>query len=91
MKEFVIKMQQIGPSMIELIYSDGVVKKLRLETIQKNCGCTRCKGTQPTISTDLKVSKVTTVGRFGLKVYFLKGCQQGIYGHQQLRDIPCDC
>ncbi|NBU62492.1 MAG: DUF971 domain-containing protein [Chlamydiae bacterium] len=90
MKEILLEMRQIGATTIELTYSDGVIKKLHLETVQKNCGCTRCKGGQAVAHPGVSVSKVSTVGRFGLKFYFLKGCQQGIYGHKQLRDIPCD-
>ena len=71
MKEVLLGMRQIDPTTIQLTYSDGLVKTLSLETIQKNCGCSKCKGGRVSIQTGVTVSKVTTVGRFGLKFYFL--------------------
>ncbi|MBM3196723.1 MAG: DUF971 domain-containing protein [Chlamydiae bacterium] len=85
-----LEMKQLDLKKVALFYSDGMVKKLLLSTVQKNCACSRCKGKEPLLKEDVIVSKITSVGRYGLKFHFLSGCQQGIFSHRQLREIPCD-
>lgn len=83
-------MNQIGKDVIEIEYNDGIIKRLRLNTVQKNCPCTRCSQKLLDVLSHTTVSKVVSVGCYGLKFHFLSGCQQGVYSHLLLRGIPCD-
>ncbi|MBM3194480.1 MAG: DUF971 domain-containing protein [Chlamydiae bacterium] len=84
------KMAQLGKDTIEIEYTDGIVKRLRLKSVQNHCPCNRCSQKQLEGTSFVTVSKVVSVGRYGLKFHFLSGCQQGVYSHQLLRGIPCD-
>ncbi|MFZ4772638.1 MAG: gamma-butyrobetaine hydroxylase-like domain-containing protein [Chlamydiia bacterium] len=85
-----VEMLQVGSHTVELRYQDGVVKKIRLNTVQKYCPCKRCSGQSINPNKDLLVSKIATVGRYGLKFFFVSGCSQGIYPHRLLKELPCE-
>lgn len=74
-------------------WSDGIEKNYRLSDLQKKCPCANCwdevtreqKVDPNMVNDDVKAKKITSVGRYGLRVQFSEGCSLGIYGFDQMR------
>ncbi len=81
------KMVQIDRTKIELHYTDGVVKQLLVSIIQQNCPCKKCGLQREKNFEDVSALHAQTIGRYGIKFQFARGCSQGIYPHQLLREI----
>lgn len=83
---FLVKVSRIDAHHIELTWSSGSTSKYRLSELQKNCPCADCETKEVSVSTDVECVKVSTVGRYALKVQFTSGCSKGIYTF----DILCN-
>lgn len=72
-------------------WSDGIQKDYRLSELQHSCPCAHCrekrkKGpSEPSNDSDVKAIRITSVGRYALKVKFTSGCSNGIFSYAMLR------
>lgn len=76
-------------------WSDGLISDYRLSDLQKRCPCASCNDEntgqrlidEKSIKQDVKAKRMTSVGRYALRVEFTSGCSAGIYDFDLLRDI----
>ncbi len=72
-------------------WSDGAVNDYRLSVLQKNCPCAGCgaAGREPSYGRaeqdDVRALRVSSVGRYALRIQFTSGCSKGIYSYEMLR------
>lgn len=75
-------------------WTDGVEKDYRLSDLQKRCPCANCvdeasgvRVVNPeTIDESVKARKISSVGRYAIRVDFTSGCSLGIYSYEDLRN-----
>jgi DUF971 family protein len=68
-------------------WNDGLVKEYRLSELQKRCPCAGCvdetTGEQildpSSVSDDVRASRIVSVGRYAIRIFFTSGCSNGIY------------
>ncbi len=81
-------LQKQGVSYFEIVWSDGVKKKLCPADVQKRCPCSRCIGSkQLRLNPGVQIISCEQVGNYALQIQFTEGCSQGIYPFQLLREI----
>lgn len=86
--------RQINPWEFEIDWSDHKYSRIDLATLQGTCPCAHCVQTReqaPSSSSAgfhcLKARRVSSVGRYAIRVQFEKGCSLGIYTYDQLRNL----
>lgn len=87
----IAKMFQKDQATFVIEWNDGRVDSYSLARVQKECPCAGCfeakeKG-EHTVDEKVSAEKVTTVGRYALKIHFTSGCSAGIYDFSLLRRI----
>lgn len=76
-------------------WSDGKICNYRLSDLQKNCPCAACvdentgkRMVHPDrIDVNVRATRVSSLGRYAIKINFTSGCSNGIYGFDYLRKI----
>jgi DUF971 family protein len=76
-------------------WSDGQINHYPLSDLQKKCPCAKCydpssgkqKVQEGAISNDLRAVRVSSVGRYALRIQFASGCSSGIYSYAFLRSL----
>lgn len=71
-----------------IAWGDGEVIDYRLSELQKRCPCAECvdeKTGTPEIDANVKAHKIQSVGRYGIRIHYNKGCSHGIYSLETLR------
>lgn len=89
------KIEQKSAHTFVIEWNDGHVKEYRLSDLQKNCHCASCideiTGARildpKTVEEDVQAIKIKSVGRYGIKIFFTKGCSNGIYSYDFLYDF----
>ncbi len=81
---------QTGPQTFEIVWNDGKVQSYFLPDLQASCGCASCSEEKKEPIEDVRAVKIVSVGRYGLKVFFTKGCSNGIYGYDFLYHFGSD-
>lgn len=77
-----------------IIWSDGVTKDYRLNELQMRCPCANCVdeitgkrlSSANQVREEVKAKKVTSVGKYALRIDFTSGCSHGIYTFDMLRE-----
>lgn len=75
-------------------WSDGRTYDYRLADLQKHCPCARCRDEKTgrslvpssSIDPEVKAVRIYNVGRYALRIEFIKGCSRGVYTFTMLRD-----
>lgn len=75
-------------------WTDGVVKDYRLSDLQKSCPCASCVDENSgarivnpeTIDRSVKAKKISSVGRYAIRIDYTSGCSLGIYSYDDLRN-----
>lgn len=82
-----------------ITWSDGVEGTYRLSDLQKNCPCAKCVDettgkrliNEKAIDPDVRAYRITSVGRYALRIQFTSGCSTGIYRfdilHQMAKEV----
>src|SRR5262245_3348831 len=81
-------------SILQIIWDDGQVSRLRLETLRAACACAVCKGHHPSQSLNLKpeqfpgvrITDMAPVGRYAYHIIWSDGHDTGIYTLKMLRE-----
>ena len=70
-------------------WSDGVTSDYRLSLLQKNCPCAGCstESVKNQVKDDVRATKISSVGRYALRISFTHGCSAGIYDFSLLRNL----
>lgn len=81
------KIWQEDPCHFFIEWLDGKVSRYHLGRLQSHCPCRKCESYQSRVSIEegLKAQKIVSVGNYGLRILFEKGCHQGIYTYSLLR------
>jgi DUF971 family protein len=90
---FLEKIYQTDNYTFTIEWSDGIVTNYRLGELQRKCPCAACidnkskKITNDTSSySDVRAIRLFSVGRYALRIDFTRGCSQGIYSFDFLRE-----
>lgn len=75
-------------------WNDGVLSDYRLGELQKHCPCAQCTDEysgerlvdESQVDPNVRAERITSVGRYALRIDFTKGCSAGIYSFDMLRD-----
>jgi DUF971 family protein len=74
-------------------WNDGEVNHYRLSDLQKRCPCAGCVDEMTgrrvlddtKIDINVRAKRITSVGRYALRIQFTSGCSHGIYSFDYLR------
>ena len=79
------KIFQSGAKDVVIEWTDGAVTRYDLGDIQRHCPCARCTEHKSPVFGDPLYLK--SVGRYGIRFKFTKGCSAGIYRFDVLRAL----
>lgn len=89
------KIYQIDSDSFEITWSDDKVKRYFLKDIQSRCPCAQCVDEMTGIRAAkgghqkeaVRARRITSVGRYGLRIQFASGCSTGIYSYDFLHSL----
>lgn len=88
------KINQLSNHAFSIEWSDGVINKYNLSTLQNRCPCAKClnanEKTPEKNLQDLRAKNIVNVGRYALRIQFTSGCSLGIYSYAFLRMIALE-
>lgn len=72
-------------------WSDGIVDAYPLSKVQRECPCAGCfenreKGALA-VDDRVRAEKISSVGRYAVRIQFTAGCSAGIYDYPLLRKV----
>lgn len=76
----------INPHELRITWVDGFVTSHKLKELQQKCPCAACHETSPEDHGDVTAKEVTQVGRYALRIQFSKGCSNGLYSLDALKE-----
>lgn len=76
-------------------WNDGILNDYRLSELQKCCPCAGCidevTGQRLShavpVKKDVRAIRITSVGRYALRIQYTSGCSNGIYSFSFLREM----
>jgi DUF971 family protein len=76
-------------------WNDGQVDNYRLSELQKNCPCAGCVdevtgqriASKAKISSEVRATRISNVGRYAIRIHFTSGCSHGIYSFDKLKTM----
>ncbi len=82
-------------SVLQIVWEDGHVSRLRLAVLRAECPCASCKGHHPSQSlnlkpdqfTDIQITDLAPVGRYAYSISWSDGHNTGIYTLKSLREM----
>lgn len=92
---FIKKISQCDNFNFSIEWSDGILQNYRLSDLQKQCPCAGCKDEKTgktlinpaAIKEDVRAIRLSSVGRYALRIQFNSGCSSGIYSYDFLRQF----
>jgi len=86
-----VKISQNSRYSFEIEWSDHKKQVVNLSFLQKNCECKICELKETKLVDPLVMAtKISTYGRYALKVEFTAGCKSGIFSFSKLRSLAVD-
>lgn len=84
------------PGYLQITWKGGQEQHWSASLLQKNCPCANCvdeKTGKRRISAlpsneEAQIKKASVVGRYAIKIEFIKGCSIGIYDYDYLKTLP---
>lgn len=70
---------------VEILWKDGKKQTLSAKTVQENCPCAGCQEQKEKIFGNF--TSVDPVGQYALRFSFQKGCSQGIYPFDYIKNL----
>jgi DUF971 family protein len=82
---------QIDNHRFTVTWSDETSSTYQLSTLQSHCPCAGCfearkEGTL-TVDETVKAIRITSVGRYAMRIQFTRGCSAGIFDFPYLRTL----
>lgn len=74
-------------------WSDGSTQDYRLSDLQQACPCAKChqmrleSREKLPVDPEVKAIRITSVGRYALRIKFTSGCSNGIYSYSMLKAL----
>lgn len=93
---FVTSIRQKDNHSFIIEWGDRVSQTYRLSELQRRCPCANChdpstgrqiQQPQEQLADDVRAVRITSVGRYALRIQFTKGCSLGIYSYAMLREL----
>ncbi len=89
------RLEQVDNHCFLIEWNDGRTDIYRLSQLQRHCPCAGCveehsgrRQVDPaSVDDGVRGVKITSVGRYALRVQFASGCSNGIYGFDMLRAL----
>ncbi len=85
-----VKIRQVSRYAFEAVWSDGEIREYALSWLQKNCPCRRCQEQHRLVDPLVLAEKISSVGKYALKVEFTSGCKSGIFPYLYLKNLPLE-
>ncbi len=83
------KICQVDNHHFSIEWTDGCISKYRLSTLQQQCPCAGCSEARKqgalSVDEDVTAVRISSVGRYALRVQFRRGCSAGIFDFSLLR------
>jgi len=84
-----------GDSVLQIVWDDGHISRLRLDALRAACSCAVCKGHHLSQSlnlkaeqfVDIRITDIALVGRYAYHIVWSDGHDTGIYTLQSLREM----
>lgn len=84
-----------GDSVLQIVWDDGHISRLRLSVLRADCPCASCKGHHPSQSLNLKaeqfpdirITDLASVGRYAYSISWSDGHNTGLYTLRSLREM----
>jgi len=77
---------QVDAETFSITWDDGIELCYTLFELQRKCPCALCSTHPEKIAlSGVSAKAITSVGRYGLRIEFTKGCSLGIYNYELLR------
>lgn len=75
-------------------WADGRIYDYKLDGLQKNCPCARCRDEKngrslvhsSSIDPEVQAVRIYNLGRYALRIEFTNGCSRGVYTFAMLRE-----
>lgn len=91
------KIWQVDNHHFSIQWSDEGTSTFRLSALQEQCPCAGCvearKGSGISVDPQVRALRISSVGRYALRIKFSNGCSAGIFDFSQLRALeqesPC--
>lgn len=86
---FLKSIKQLDNSSFAILWSNGQECRYRLSDLQQKCPCAQCtearaNGKVIQVSATAKAKRITSVGRYAIRVDFSTGCSNGIFDFDYL-------
>lgn len=80
--------EQVDNHSFRVVWSDNVEQRFTLSHLQKHCPCAQCNvdGPKVVVDPDVRAVKISSLGRYAMKIQFTSGCSKGIYTYAMLRE-----
>jgi DUF971 family protein len=84
---FIRQIEQVDNTSFVITWSDGLQARYKLNELQKRCPCAACIDEitgkriidEKNVKPDVRATRITSVGRYALRIQFTSGCSTGIY------------
>ena len=83
-----IEIQQLSRYCFQIRWSDSSCDEYLLSDLQKNCPCLSCQSAPKIVEPLVMAEEIKTIGKYGLKIIFTSGCNQGIFSFSDLKNLP---
>lgn len=95
---FIRKIEQKDNFTFSIMWSDGLQGDYRLSELQKRCPCAACVDEatgkrlveEKNVKPDVRATRITSVGRYALRIQFTSGCSTGIYEFDLLHRLRAE-
>ncbi len=90
-----VQIQPLNGTELMMVWADGRISLLPNTLLQLNCRCAKCVDEmtgeriihESDISADARLLEVVTVGNYGVRFRWSKGCESGIYAYEYLEKL----
>lgn len=98
MSSKVLQVQPLNGDQLMIVWADGRISLLPNTLLQLNCRCAKCVDEmtgeriiqEADVFADAKLLEVITVGNYGVRLRWSKGCESGIYAYEYLEKLESE-
>ena len=93
-----VQIQPLGTDQLMVAWADGEISLLPNMLLQLNCRCAKCVDEmtgevliqESQIDASSKLLEVISVGNYGVRLRWSKGCESGIYTFEHLQKLSLE-
>lgn len=81
------KIVQISGTQFKIHWNDGTQTVYTLAELQRSCPCAKCRSGLTEMGpagSEVTAKRITSVGRYAIRIEFSSGCSLGIYTYDML-------